>query len=593
MIRDHFRVMVVDLSSGKTRIEQMDGRNEYIGGCGLAAMLYMKYGQPEKPWNDPDQPFILAIGPLTGYFPLMSKTVCAFKSPYHDQYAESYAGGRSALSMRFANMDALVIIGKADRLSALSVGSRSVQIKDVHFLRNADVFATGKTLRRMYSDSGHRTILRVGPAAEKGSAYACINVDSFRHFGRLGAGTVMAAKNIKGITILGDGNFDLLPSGRDGASSSFDAKQYNMLFKDVYTKLTSTKMMSKYHDLGTAGNMKSLNTIEALPWRNLQQTTDPEIDKISGETFADETLLRNTACSGCPVGCVHIGYVREKFMEENQYLFRQVAYDYEPLFSTGSMLGVTDPSQILTIMDTVEQVGLDVMSAGVALAWATEALEKGLVTTEDTIEELKFGDADAYVQGILHISNQTTEMYKLLAQGTMHAAKAYGGEDFACVLGQEMAGYATGEVFFVSEALGFRHAHLDSGGYAYDQKNDQQDVQKAIDFLVEDEAGRVMMNSLVSCLFARGIYTTELIGAALDSLGYTDIAADQDELKFKIQQARWKVRMSTGYDPGSVRIPKRYTEVETRRGPIDANYMEALRVEYARRIEEMGAPDKS
>ena len=39
---------------------------------------------------------IFAIGCLTGYFPLMSKTVAGFKSPYHDQYAESHAGGRLA-----------------------------------------------------------------------------------------------------------------------------------------------------------------------------------------------------------------------------------------------------------------------------------------------------------------------------------------------------------------------------------------------------------------------------------------------------------------------------------------------------------------
>ncbi|MDO9574797.1 MAG: hypothetical protein Q7I94_07365, partial [Candidatus Contubernalis sp.] len=38
------------------------------------------------------------------------------------------------------------------------------------------------------------------------------------------------------------------------------------------------------------------------------------------------------------------------------------------------------------------------------------------------------------------------------------AASNYGGEDFACVLGQEMAGYATGPIFFVSQAMGFRHS---------------------------------------------------------------------------------------------------------------------------------------
>jgi len=104
MIRDYFRVLVVDLSVGKGKITTHEGRNEYVGGSGLAALLFNQYGHVNRPWNDPDQPLIFAIGPLTGYFPLMSKTVCAFKSPYHDQYAESHAGGRSALSLRFANL---------------------------------------------------------------------------------------------------------------------------------------------------------------------------------------------------------------------------------------------------------------------------------------------------------------------------------------------------------------------------------------------------------------------------------------------------------------------------------------------------------
>jgi len=100
MIRDSFRVLIVDLGSGRGNVVTMDGRNTVAGGSGLAALLFNKHGYPERPWNDPDQPLIFAIGPLTGYFPLMSKTVCAFKSPYHDQYAESHGGG--APRSRFA-----------------------------------------------------------------------------------------------------------------------------------------------------------------------------------------------------------------------------------------------------------------------------------------------------------------------------------------------------------------------------------------------------------------------------------------------------------------------------------------------------------
>ena len=93
----------------------------------------------------------------------------------------------------------------------------------------------------------------------------------------------------------------------------------------------------------------------------------------------------------------------------------------------------------------------------------------------------------------------------------MKAAAQYGGADFACVLGQEMAGYATGEVFFVSQALGFRSSHLDAGGYSYDQKHTDKDVAGAVQFLADDERERALLTSMVSCLFARNVYTPELL----------------------------------------------------------------------------------
>src|SRR5512134_3598229 len=210
MIRDLFRVLVVDLGTGRGSVAAVDGRDSVVGGSGLAAHLFMKYGKPDRPWNDPDQPLIFAIGPLTGYFPLMSKTVCAFKSPYHDQYAESHGGGRSALSLRFADYDALVITGKAKTPSALVVGSRRIEIKDIHYLWGTDLQVAGKILRQMFPGGGHRTILRIGPAGERLSPMACITADTYRHFGRLGGGAVMGSKNLKAIMIHGDGSF-LLP----------------------------------------------------------------------------------------------------------------------------------------------------------------------------------------------------------------------------------------------------------------------------------------------------------------------------------------------------------------------------------------------
>lgn len=578
--RELFRVLVVDLPAGRGAITLLEGRNSLAGGSGLAAMLFDRYGLPDRPWDDPEQPLIFAIGPLTGYFPLMSKTVCAFKSPYHDQYAESHAGGRSALSLRFAGFDALVIRGKALAPSCLSVGSRHLELKDVHFLWGMDLLRTGKMLRRMYEGSGHRSILRIGPAGENGSAMACINVDTYRHFGRLGCGAVMGAKNLKGIVILGDGSSPL-PEG----------KAYPKLFAEVYRKMTDTDMMEKYHNFGTPINMAVLNGISALPIRNLRKTSDPGIEGITGETFARDTLLRNAACAGCPVGCVHLGFVRERFMGENRYLYRQVSYDHEPIFAAGAMLHVTNAFSVLTLLDTAEREGLDIMSAGVALAWATEALEKGIVTTRETIVPLNFGDETAYREGFHHLGAASNDFYRLLAQGTMKAAEYYGGADFACVLGQEMAGYATGEVFFVSQALGLRHSHLDTGGYSYDQKNKEPDVDGAVRFLVQDEQARVLLTSMVSCLFARGVYGDQVLSDCLRSLGHLNLADGLGDVSRNVRKLRWRTRLRTGFDPKTVSIPRRFLEVETWRGRIDSAYLNALKDAYAAAILALGQED--
>lgn len=578
---DLFRVLVYDLTGEQANIVLLPGRQDAIGGSGLAALLYEKYGLPDQPAFDPGQPLIFAIGPLTGYFPLMSKTVCGFKSPYNENFAESHAGGRSALALRFAGYDALVVTGKAKRLSTLVVGPRRIELIDVHYLAGADVFTTGKLLRKIAAgSSGHRSIMRIGPAGENGAAYAAINVDTYRHFGRLGAGAVMGAKNCKAVVVMGDDN---LPLPED--------KSYAKLFKEIHQKVTSSGMMEKYHNLGTPANVLPLNELKSLPWRNMAATSDPEAGRISGEAFAEELLMHNAACAGCPVGCIHVGMVREMFSASHRFAIHKVAYDHEPNFAAGPMLGVTDATEVLAINDMADRQGLDIISAGVALAWAVEATEKGLISEKETEVKLAFGDSGALKRAVWLLGHKANDFYALLGQGALAAAAHYGGEDFACVIGQEMAGYATGETYFASQTVSFRHSHLDTGAYSYDQKHKEQDVDAVVNFLVKDERERVMLTCLVSCLFAREVYKPEIVADLLKCLGHGELAAGLDAASEKVRRARWRQKVRTGYDPMQTKIPKRFGEVTTWKGPIDPAYMEALRQGYAKAVLELAAPE--
>lgn len=151
-----------------------------------------------------------------------------------------------------------------------------------------------------------------------------------------------------------------------------------------------------------------------------------------------------------------------------------------------------------------------------------------------------------------------------------------------------MAGYATGETFFVSQAMGLRHSHLDSAGYSYDQLPDRvKDAEKAADFLIADEQSRAVLTSMVACLFARKAYNDENLANCLDSVGYGALAQNLAQAGTHIQHLRWQLRFFGGYAPEKVEIPQRFRKVVTWRGPIDNVYMDELMAVYGRKLREL------
>ena len=51
-----------------------------------------------------------------------------------------------------------------------------------------------------------------------------------------------------------------------------------------------------------------------------------------------------------------------------------------------------------------------------------------------------------------------------------------------------------------------------------------------------------------------------------------------------IHQLRWQAWLTSGFKPASVSIPKRFTEVTTRKGKVDGDFLEGLKNAYGRRI---------
>jgi aldehyde:ferredoxin oxidoreductase len=106
----------------------------------------------------------------------------------------------------------------------------------------------------------------------------------------------------------------------------------------------------------------------------------------------------------------------------------------------------------------------------------------------------------------------------------------------------------------------------------------------AVEFLIQDERERVLLTSMVACLFARNIYTKEMLADCLRSVGYPTMADTIDTASTEIQKLRWKARLDTGFVPNEVPIPKRFTEISTWKGSVDEKYLNEVKREYSRRI---------
>ena len=554
---------------------------QYLGGAGVAAQLLAEECPPGTDPYDPQNPIVLAVGPLTGLFPLASKTIAMFKSPHTGNLGESHAGGRSAVAIRMAGYGAIVIKGANDMPGYLAIHENQVHFRDARTLWGmSSSFTVGRVIRENETGPGLRTIMRIGTAGENLVSYASVTTETYRHFGRLGLGAVMGSKKLKAIVISGKRT---LPVSNKRA--------YRELYDKINETAVSSPVMKKYHDLGTPENVLPLNIIGGLPTRNLLAARLENAAAISGEAFAEHHLGRRLACAHCPVGCIHIAALREPYEDESYfYKTTMIGYDYEPIYALGSMLGVSDPTGVLKLIDAVEKVSVDAMSTGVVLAWATEALARGLISEAETLGvALAWGNVQGYLQALRHLIAQPNDFYRALARGVDYASTIYGGQEFALAYGgNEMPGYHTGPGAHLGFLLGARHSHLDSAGYSIDQKvlpNKALSPQELVDELLKEEQWRQVLASLAICFFARGIYDMEIVRSALSIAGFDLSPSEINAIGAAILRQKHAFKVREGFSLADARLPQRIFETASPLGTLDEAYMrEAIR--YAQQIME-------
>jgi len=228
------RVLYVDLARRSFTIEERPALfEEALGGAGAAIRLLEEECPPGIDPLDPENPIILAVGPLVGLFPMASKTVAMFKSPHTGNLGESHAGGRSAVSIRMAGYGAIVIRGASTMPVYLVVEDGQVHFRDASALWGMrSAYTIGSVIRQRETGRGERTIMRIGRAGERKVTYASVITETYRHFGRLGLGAVFGSKKLKALVVTGR-----------RALQPLDRKAYRAVYDEVFKGATESPLM--------------------------------------------------------------------------------------------------------------------------------------------------------------------------------------------------------------------------------------------------------------------------------------------------------------------------------------------------------------
>ena len=421
------KILRIDLSEHKIQVEEPDEfiyRN-YLGGAALAAQYLLRELPKGVDALSPDNVLAITCSVITGApIPGASRFTAASKSPLTNGYGEAEAGGWWGPELKRAGYDGIIIKGKSPKPVYIWIHDGEVEIRDASKMWG---MVTGDCQEAIKGELGDNKIrvLQIGPGGEKLVRYACI-VNELKHFnGRTGMGAVMGSKNLKAIAVRGTHNIEM--ADENGA-------------KNILKWLRETYVQRPHdmHDEGTARLVPALDQGGILPTRNFRDGSFEKALDISGTRMKETILVRRGTCYACSVACKREVEVNEgPFKASKEY----GGPEYETIGSLGSMCCVSDLAAISMGNEICNKYTVDTISAGVAIAFAMECYENGILTKDDTDGiDLRFGNAEAMVK-MTEMIGKREGLGDLLAEGVMRAAKKIGkgAEKYAMhVKGQEL-----------------------------------------------------------------------------------------------------------------------------------------------------------
>jgi len=368
-------------------------------------------------------------GPLSGTnFPTSSRITCAFKSPQTGIWGQASAGGSFASEMKKAGYDGIAISGASGKPVYVLVEDDKVEIKDAADIWGKDCYETADILKQRHG--AKVDVIEIGPAGENLVKFANIMNAEWGSISRCGGGAVMGSKKLKAVVVRGTGK--VTPANADG---------FETVRKAALEKNKESVISQALQAAGTAMGLEINAMTGVLPVKNYTVGDGNWLSPLlSGGAITAQYLTKPHACLTCPIACK-----RTVKVAEGPYAIDEgPGPQYETVGAFGSMLVIEDLAAVIKMSEMANRYGMDTISCGGTIAFATECFEKGLISSGDLDGgQLRWGSVDDAMTIMEKIANRQG-FGDVLAEGSRSAARKIGknAEDFTVeIKGLEFALY--------------------------------------------------------------------------------------------------------------------------------------------------------
>jgi aldehyde:ferredoxin oxidoreductase len=341
------KILEIDLSTRTHRIERPDPQiyARYIGGKGLAGV----YLQPEitRDWGAARMPLLFFAGPLVGTAsPTSGRMTVMSRSPLTGTVGDASVGGSFGTRLKKAGWDGLIFTGRSDSPCGIEIRDGSVVYTDATALKGMKISRS----HRLLKSKGATAI--IGPAAENGVRFASVIFDGHYAAGRNGLGLSLAAKNLKYITVRGDGDVPV-----------FDRKELAAAREDILRLAAASPVLMGPLGIthyGTAALYDLTGSRRMMPTANFRKTYFEAARKTNAHRFEQAYSPAKTGCRGCHIRCKKKG--RDGL----------ILPEFETMNHFGPLLENSDIEIVRQANLICNDLGMDTISAGATLACHAE-----------------------------------------------------------------------------------------------------------------------------------------------------------------------------------------------------------------------------